>query len=171
MEFAVIFTQMHWIPILLLSVGAVFVLVEVFVPGFGFFGISGSLSIAIGIIVRICQGLNVAQSIALILVVLGFFVVMFMIFVFSAQYGLLGRTALFENKSSLDKNYNIADKQIRKLVGKTGKAISKLSLAGKAKIRGKIYDVVSINSYIEEGAHIKVVEIKDNTIFVRKWFE
>ena len=46
-----------------------------------------------------------------------------------------------------------------------------LNLGGKAKINGKIYDVVSRNSYIEDGAHIKVVEIKDNTIIVRKWFE
>ena len=65
----------------------------------------------------------------------------------------------------------MADKQLRKLVGKNGKTISKLDLGGKAKIKGKIYDVVSIANYIEANTRIKVVEIKNNTIMVRKWFE
>jgi len=30
---------------------------------------------------------------------------------------------------------------------------------------------MSISTYIEAGSNIKVVEIKDNTIMVRKWFE
>ena len=56
MEFAEIFTQMGWIPAVLLCVGLVFIIVEVFVPGFGFFGIAGTISIVAGIIVRIVQG-------------------------------------------------------------------------------------------------------------------
>lgn len=171
MEFAVIFTEMHWIPMLLLCVGAVFLIVEVFIPGLGFFGISGALSIIAGIIVRICQGLNVTQSLVLILIVLGFFVFLTMFMVFSAKYGILGRTGLFETKTSLSRDYNQVDRQRRKLIGKSGKTVTKLSLAGKAKINGKIYNVVSMNSFIDEGSNIKVVEIRDNDIIVRKWFE
>lgn len=171
MDLMVIFTQMSWIAALLLIVGAVFILIEAFVPGFGFFGIGGVASLIAGIIVRICQGLNVEQSMALILLVLGFFVVASLIFVFSARFGVLKHTGLFETKSTLDKNYNKVEREIRKLVGKSGKAITKLDLAGKAKIRGKIYDVVSIGSYIEADSNIKVVRIQDNEILVRKWFE
>ena len=91
--------------------------------------------------------------------------------IFSAKYGALSRSGLFETRSSLDSDYNKADKELRKLVGKSGKTVSVLDLAGKAKINGKIYDVISINSFIEEGKHIKVVKIVDNNIMVRKWFE
>ena len=171
MDLMVIFTQMSWVAALLLILGVVFILIEAFVPGFGFFGIGGVESLIAGIIVRICQGLNVEQSMALILLVLAFFVVASLIFVFSARFGVLKHTGLFETKSTLDKNYNKAEREIRKLVGKSGKTVTKLDLAGKAKIRGKIYDVVSINSFIEAGANIKVVKIQDNEIFVRKWFE
>ena len=59
MEFVEIFTQMHWVPALLLILGLVFIVIELFVPGFGFFGISGSLSLIAGVIVRICQCLNI----------------------------------------------------------------------------------------------------------------
>ena len=171
MEFAEIFTGMGWIPAVLLAVGLVFVIVEVFVPGFGFFGIVGTISVVAGIVVRIVQGLNAVQSLTLILIVLGFFMIASMVMVYSAQHGILGKTGLFETKSSLSSDYNKADKELKKLVGKSGKTISVLDLAGKAKINGKIYEVVSINSYIEEDKHIKVVEIKDNKIMVRKWFE
>ena len=171
MEFVEIFTGMSWIPALLLSLGLLFLIVEVFIPGFGFFGVTGILLLIAGIIVRIVDGLNIVQSLTLILLVLGVLIIAFLLMVNSARHGLLGRTGLFETKSSIRQDYDKVDKNLSKLVGQSGRAVGVLNLGGKAKIKGKIYDVVSVNSYIEDGAHIKVVEIKDNTIIVRKWFE
>lgn len=171
MEFAQIFTEMSWIPAVLLSLGLVFTIVEVFVPGFGFFGVVGIGSMIAGIVVRIVQGLNLVQSLALILIVIGFYVVAGMYMVFSAQHGILSQTGLFETNSTLRQDYNKTEKELRKLIGKSGRALSKLNLGGKAKIRGKIYDVVSATSLIPAGSHVKVIAIKDNQIMVRKWFE
>ena len=171
MELIEIFTQMHWIPALLLIVGVVMMIIEIFISGFGFFGISGLLSLTAGVIVRICFGLNLTQSLPLILLVIGFLVFVVMLMVYGAKYGILGKTGLFERRTTLSKDYNKAEREMRRLVGKSGKSISKLDFGGQAKIRGKIYDVVSVSSYIEPNTNIKVVEIKDNTIMVRKWFE
>ena len=171
MEFTQIFTKMHWVPALLLIVGLVMMIIEIFVSGFGFFGVSGLISLTAGVIVRICFGLNLSQSLTLILLVIGFLVLVFMVMVYGAKYGILGRTGLFERRTTLSKDYNKVERELRKLVGRNGKTISKLDLGGQAKIRGKIYDVVSISNYIEPNTNIKVVEIKDNTIMVRKWFE
>lgn len=171
MEFVEIFTKMQWVPAILLITGAVLMIVEIFVPGFGFFGISGIVSLIAGIVVRICQGLNITQSLSLILIVLGFFVFVVGFMVYGAQYGILGKSGLFERRTTLSQDYNVPDRKIKKLVGRSGKAITNLDLAGKAKIRGDIYNVISISSYIEKGSNVKVVEIKDNEIMVRKWFE
>jgi len=171
MEFTQIFTEMHWVPALLLIVGIVMMLIEIFVSGFGFFGITSIISLVAGVVVRICFGLSLSQSLTLILLVIGFLMLCIMLMVWGAQYGILGKTGLFERRSTLPTDYDRADRSIRRLVGKNGKTISKLDLGGKAKIRGKIYDVVSIASYIEPNSRIKVVEVKDNTIMVRKWFE
>ena len=73
MEFVEIFSEMSWIAAALLFGGLVFIFVEVLLPGFGFFGIAGSVAIVAGLIVRICQGLNLLQSVVLILMVLAFF--------------------------------------------------------------------------------------------------
>lgn len=171
MPFLEIFTQMHWIAIILLSVGFVFFIVEVLVPGFGFFGVTGIISIIAGVVFRIVQGVSLEQALTLVLLVIGAILLGYIFILISAKHGLLGRTGIVENKSTLATDYNEPEKQIRKLIGKSGKSITKLDLAGKAKIKGKIYDVMSIGSYIEAGSNIKVVEIKDNTIMVRKWFE
>ena len=171
MEFTQIFTEMSWIAIVLLAIGVIFTFVEMFIPGYGFFGITGIIATVAGVIVRICQGLNIVQILTLILLVIGFYVIAVMFMVFSAQYGILGKTGLFERRSTLDKDYNKTERELKRLVGRNGKTISALNLGGQAKIRGKIYDVISISSYIEPNANIKVVEIKDDCIMVRKWFE
>ena len=171
MEFIEIFTEMHWLPAMLLIIGFALILIEIFVPDFGFFGVSGIISLSGGVIVRICFGLNLVQSLLLILVVVGILILMVLLMIWGSKYGILGRTGIFERGTTLAQDYNEADKQLKRLVGRSGKTISKLDLGGKAKIRGKIYDVVSISSYIEPNTNIKVVEIKDNTIMVRKWFE
>ena len=171
MEVLEIFTLMHWSAIILLSVGFVFFIVEVLMPGFGFFGIAGGVCVLTGVIIRIVQGLNFLQVLVLILLILGVFILGFVIMVISAKYGLLGRTALFETNTTLSVNYNQPEQELKKLVGKSGRTISSLNLGGQAKIKGKIYDVVSESSFIEKGKTIKVVAIKDNNIIVRKWFK
>ena len=171
MEFAEIFTQMNWLPAILLCGGMVFLMVEAFVPGFGFFGITGSIAVIAGVVIRIVNGLNLTQSLVLILLILGFFIIAGVFMTYSAQHGILGKTGLFETKSTLDKDYDKVEKELRKLVGKSGKTVGVLNLGGKAKINGKIYDVISVNSFVESDAHIKVIAIKDHNIMVRKWFE
>ncbi len=162
---------MGWIPAVLLCVGLVFLIVEVLMPGFGFFGITGGLLVIAGVIVRIVDGLNLLQSVSLVLMVIGCLLILVILMVISAKSGILGHSGIFETKSTLSSDYAKVDKNMKKLIGKSGKTLSVLNLGGKAKIAGKIYDVMSISSYIESGAHIKVVEIKNNTIMVRKWFE
>lgn len=171
MDYAVIFTEISWVAALIIILGLVFITIEVFVPGFGFFGITGTILMVIGIIVRICQGLNFIQSVWFVLTIIGGLLVMGFVILVGGRRFILGRMGLFENNTSISTDYNKVDRELKRLVGKSGKAVSKLDLAGKAKIAGKIYDVMSINSYIDAGSHVKVVSIKNNTILVRKWFE
>lgn len=171
MEFVEIFSEMSWIAAALLFGGLVFIFVEVLLPGFGFFGIAGSVAIVAGLIVRICQGLNLLQSVVLILMVLVFFIICVIVMVFSAQHGILGRTGLFENENTFSSRSRREVKELKKLIGKSGRASGVLNPGGKAKINGRIYDVLSVKSFIEDNQHVKVIGVKDNTLLVRKWFE
>ncbi len=171
MEFTSIFTNMSWIVAVLLCVGLVFIFIEVLMPGFGFWGIAGGSLVVAGVTVRIVQGLTLVQSLTLILLVLAFLILMVMIMVLSAKRGILSKTGIFENRTSVPVDYNVTDKAVRKLVGNSGKALTSLNLGGKAKINGKVYNVQAVGSFIEKGSRLKVVAVKDNTIMVRKWFE
>ena len=171
MEILEIFSLMHWSSALFIILGLIFLVIEVFVPGFGFFGITGCSCYAVGVIIRICQGLSFAQVLFLILISILLLVLVAIMFVNSARKGVLGKTGLFEPKPTLAKDYNVAKRDLKRLVGKSGKSITNLDLGGKAKIQGVVYDVQSTGSYIEKGSNVKVVKIVDNTIMVRKWFE
>ena len=168
MKFIEIFSQMHWSAVLLLIIGMIFMIIEMIVPDFGAFGIIGLACLLAGVIVRICQGTTVFQALMLILIVLLVYCGCFGLMIKSAKSGKLGKTGLFETKPTISTEYNQPNPDLLNLVGKFGKATSGLNLAGRARIEGKIYDVVSELSFIEKNAEIEVIEIKDNTIIVRR---
>ena len=168
MKFIQIFSQMHWSAMLLLIIGMIFMIVEMFIPDFGVFGVLGLVSLAAGVIVRICQGTSVFQALTLILIVVLIYCGCFGLMIRSAQSGKLGKTGLFETKPTISTEYNQPNEDYLKLIGSTGRTTTDLNLAGRARIQGKIYDVVAESSFIEKGVEIVVIEVKDNTLFVKR---
>ena len=53
------------------------------------------------------------------------------------------------------------------LAGETGVTVTKLYPAGKAKIAGRVYNVVSSGQLVDKGTKIIVVEAKGNRIVVK----
>ena len=168
MKFIQIFSQMHWSAILLLAIGMIFMIVEMFIPDFGFFGIMGLVCLVAGVIVRICQGVTIFQALMLILIVLLLYCGCFGLMIKTAKSGKLGKIGLFETKPSISSEYNQPNPDLLNLVGKFGKTTTDLNLAGRALIDGKIYDVVSELSFIEKHVEIEVLAVKDNTIVVMR---
>ena len=168
MKFIQIFSQMHWSAMLLLIIGMIFMIVEMFIPDFGVFGVLGLVSLAAGVIVRICQGTSVFQALTLILIVVLIYCGCFGLMIRSAKSGKLGKTGLFETKPTISTEYNQPNEDYLKLVGTTGRTTTDLNLAGRARSQGKIYEVVAESSFIEKNVEIVVVEMKDNTLFVKR---
>ena len=99
-EVVTLFTAMEPIPAILLTVGIIFCIVEMFIPGIGFFGISGSISILAGIILRFINGFNLTQLFILVLILCIVFTIAGLIIVRSARKGLLSKTPLINNKTA-----------------------------------------------------------------------
>ena len=57
--------------------------------------------------------------------------------------------------------------QWQHLAGRTGETVTKLLPAGKAKIDGKLFDVISDGQLIERGVQIEVIEVMGNRILVQ----
>lgn len=168
-ELANLFTQMHWIVIVLLSLGLVLCIVEAFVPGFGFFGITGILCEVAGVIVHAVFSGSILQVFFLVLLIALIVCVVFLIFIRSAKYGLLSKSAIVENKTALPKDYREkAEEELKKLVGKEGLTLTECKPVGKIRINQESYEAQSVGVVIPKGAVIKVVAIEDARIMIDK---
>ena len=168
-EFVNLFTQMHWVVVLLLCLGIAFCIVEAIVPGFGFFGITGILCEIGGIVVHAVISGSVAQVFFLVLLIVLVVGLLFLIFIRSAKYGLLAKSALVENKPSIPNDYKEkAEKELAKLIGQEGLTLTECKPVGKIRIGQNSYEAQSRGMLIQKGEVIKVVAIEDARIMIDK---
>ena len=167
-EFTQIFTSMQWYVILLLCLGLLLMFVEFFIPGFGFFGVSGLTLIAGGIITHAVLTKSIVQVLGLLLIFSLVLIIMFLLFIRSAKYGLLGKTPFVEKSTAVPLNYD-KQSEFKNLIGKIGVAITPLRPTGKFVINDKVYEGINKDAgLIEKGEHLKVVEVEGIKIIVEK---
>lgn len=170
-----------WLEVLLFVMGLVFVLIELIVlPGFGVFGLGGSLLIVASLVLASqtfilpqteSQLTELRNSLA---TVAGAGVVVMLGFLLLRQY--LPQSPLFRHamlgpldeadRIELDRREQLADYE--HLVGKRGVATTDLLPAGGAEIEGEPVDVISQGEPIERGDAIEVLEAHANRIVVRR---
>lgn len=168
-EFASLFTNMHVVVILLLSLGIILCLVESIVPGFGVFGILGMICEVIGVIVHAIISGSVLQVFLLILLLLLITGLLFLLFIRSAKYGLLAKTAIAENRTSIPKDFKEkAENELKPLIGQEGLTLTECRPVGKVRIGQSTYEAQSKSSIIEKGQVIKVIAIEDARIIIDK---
>ncbi len=165
-EIVTLFTAMEPIPAILLTVGIVFCIIEMFIPGVGFFGISGAISILAGIILRFIRNFNLTQLFVLVLIICTIFAIAGLIVVRSAKKGLLSKSPLVNNKTAVPVDFE--NTELEKLVGSTGTVTIECKPSGKAEINGKEYEVISNGEYLIVGKQIEVTEINGNVLVVKK---
>lgn len=169
-EFIGIFSEMGWISGVLLTLGILFCIIEIFVPGVGFFGITGSISTIAGIIYRSIEGITFFQFVLLILLVVSLFVFALLCLIILIKIGAVSDKGLFSTSTALPRDYG-NNKEYKKLIGKIGKTISEMKLGGKVKIRGKIYEALSEQHYIPKNKYVKVVRLENSYVVVRRFWE
>ena len=100
---------MQWYIYVPLIVGVVFLFIECLVPGFGFFGITGLLAIAGGIIANGILTKSVASSLFLVVLFFIVILILFLVFIRSARFGLISKTPFVEKRTAVPKDF--ADKE------------------------------------------------------------
>lgn len=172
-----------WFEILLFLFGVAFILIEIFaVPGLGIFGIGGSLMIIVSLILasqnfaafRSIEDLNKLPS-ALMPVVggmAGFITALFVLRKVIPNSPFLKRLILDpgQDRQDLDWEHNRDREAIvdwSYLQGLSGEAMTRLAPAGKARIDGKVYDVITDGRMIDKGQPIEVIEAIGNRVVVR----
>ena len=151
-----------------LFVGLIFCAIECFIPGFGFFGISGGVLIVFGIVYRMVMGgtwwhFFYMCGIALIVLALVVFIA-----IRSARFGFLSKTPIVDNSTALPKDFADNDKNYGYLLNKTGVTVTVCKPVGKIKIDDQLYQAISNGDYLEKDSKIIVVDVDGDTIVIKK---
>ncbi len=161
MEFLT-FISDNVLQLLMMLIGFALLVLEIYLPGFGVAGISGSVLLVLGIILAadsVVQGLVIAL---VMIILLG------IAFTIAMRAGAKGR--ILNKKLVLDAVATEGRKEnpLDYYVGLEGKTVTPLSPVGSAEIEGVRLSVLSEDAYIEAGAKIKVVRAEGKQLYVRK---
>ena len=171
-QFGLLFSNMEWFVIVCFIMGTAFLLIELFLPGFGFFGISGSAFVVASIVLRAVfhkkEDIVLMQAFQFIIVYVLIFGAALLFLGIAKKKGWLKKTSLFHTGTAVDAAYSDGTVNYGFLVGKDGVSATVLRPSGKAEIDGKIYDVESDGFLIEKGVKIKVTAWGGGTVKVTK---
>lgn len=170
-ELEILFSDMGALAAICLIVGMIFSIIEIFNPGFGFFGITGIVLTLLGMILAVTHtssGNPVKQFFLLLLLEIIVLTLAFGLMAYSVKKGWISRTALVEKNTAVPEGATEGTPKHKELIGKTGETITELRPVGKAKIDDKIYDVTSEDGFVDKGVGIEVVAAEGVKITVRK---
>lgn len=173
--------------IILFLLGLGCLLMEIFViPGFGVFGVSGALLLVCSLVMasQTFTGFDMnhdVTSAAQNFGTIGLSLIAVILFAMGIS-SYLPRIPLLREMvltppgmSELDADAPRLRPELESgsnsLLGEVGKAMTVLRPAGKARLGGKLMDVVSDGPFIAEGRPIKVVQISGNRVVVREEFD
>lgn len=146
--------------LLVLFATAMLVAEVVFIPGFGFTGILGVLSMIGSVYYAFVMLGSLAGWITLLVCV----VICVSLFLWALYGNSLDKVAL---KKNIESTVNDQDMSLF-AVGDRGVARTRLALIGEALINGRIVEVKSESGFIDEREEIEVTRISGDSIFVGK---
>lgn len=153
-----------WVPLVLILVGMVLVIIEMFVPGFGAPGILGSVCLIAGILIK---AQSAVEGLLLTLVFLSILGGVFVLVMRSATHGALSNTPLIlKTAATRDEGFSAAE-DMQVFLNKEGETLTVLRPAGTAEFDGVRVDVVSEGDFISKGVRVRVSEVEGRRIVVK----
>lgn len=155
-------TTFEIIGIVLLIAGFILIGIELSMPGFGFPGISGILSIIIGIVLM-AETVSDGIVMAIVSIIIVCIMLAVAMTIFSSKK-MKAPIVLDEDVKGEHGFLNSSD--LEYLIGKEGTASTDLRPAGKGNFDGIDFDILSEGQYIEKGTAIKISKVRDNKLMV-----
>lgn len=154
--------QLYQIIILLL--GLILLIIEMFTPGFGVAGGLGLVLLVAGIILTASTPFEALVMIVILLVILG---AALTVVLHSAAKGKLSKTLVLNDSLNKEAGY-IGTEDLEYFIGKEGTTLTVLRPAGTAEFDGIRLDVVSEGDYIPRNSKVKIIQVTGRRIVVRK---
>jgi len=164
MEFIDLITNISVLSIILFIVGIGLIVVEMFEPGFGLFGVIGILCLIVCIFVT---AQTVVQGLVLTAVFFVIIVILLGIFLAFVSKGRLPKRLILHESETVEQGFS-GTEDMKYLMGKTGVVTAICRPVGNVDFDGVKLDVVSRGEYIEKGTTVEVIEIEGNRLVVKE---
>lgn len=153
---------LNFVWLILLIIGFCLVVVEMYIPGFGFPGITGSICLVAG--VALYARTDVVAWLVMTVIIVALLCVALSISIRSAARGRLAKSKLVLNEVATE----VGENDLSYYVGKQGVATTVLRPAGMGEFEGVKLNILSDGEFLPEGALVIVTRVEGNRIFVRK---
>ena len=144
--------------------GFTLMVIEIFHPGFGVFGVFGGILLIAGIVLTAKTLLDGLIMFIVILALLGF---MLAIAIQSASKGRLSKILILHSEQKKEAGY-IGTEDLDYFLNAEGEALTILRPSGTADFKGVKLDVVTEGDFISKGEKVKVMKVQGRRIVVRK---
>jgi len=166
----------EWVEVLLFAVGIALLIAEIFfIPGFGAAGIIGIACILLSLYLSLVRSPVPRYSWE----IQQFRLAMFTFFWFACgllvllvlTWNLLPRTPLYSRivqtgEERAELGFTAEARHIESYLGKTGRTVTILRPAGRARFEGKLVDVISDGEYVPPNTLVRVIDVTGNRIVV-----
>ncbi|MCJ7813987.1 MAG: ATP-dependent Clp protease proteolytic subunit [Candidatus Atribacteria bacterium] len=150
--------------IVLFIIGLLLILVEIFIiPGFGLVGIGGIAAILASIFLTFG---NIIQATYSILIALSVSVIGIFLLIKYIPSTRTWRKFVLSTEQKKELGYTVGTRDLKRLIGKEGVAITPLRPSGIAEVNGKKIDVITQGEYIISNSKIKIISVEGNKIVV-----
>lgn len=148
----------------LLIIGLALIIVEFFVPG-GILGGLGAMSIVISLFMATDNIFALSLSL-LIAISLTVFVAIFLYKRIGLQKGLL-RYIILSDRETVDKGY-VSSVSREQLIGLKGRALTPLRPSGTGLFEGERLDIISVGNFINQHDPIEIISVNGSRIVVQR---
>ncbi|MBA7497741.1 hypothetical protein ES704_00472 [subsurface metagenome] len=150
--------------IILFVIGLLLLLAEIFfIPGSGLAGISGIAAILASIFLTFG---NIVQATYSILIALGVSVIGFFLLIKYIPSTRTWRKFVLSTEQKKELGYTVGTKDLKRLTGKEGIAITPLHPSGIVEVNGKKLNALTRGEYVDSNTKIKIISVEGNKIVV-----
>lgn len=150
--------------IILFAIGLLLLLAEVFlIPGFGLAGIGGAAAILASIFLTFG---NMVQATYSILIALGLSIAGFFLLIRFIPSTRAWRKFVLSTEQKKELGYTVGTKDLKRLTGKEGIAITPLRPSGIVEVNGKKLNALTLGEYVDSNTKIKIISVEGNKIVV-----
>lgn len=143
----------------LIALGIALLFLEVFIPGFGIFGIGGAISIYVAIWM-----LAPTPLVALIIMILA---TVAMVAFFLIMVKNLPKNLVLETSMNKESGYSTA-KENKDMISKLLLTKTELRPSGKAEFEGKEFEVITEGDFVEKAVQVEVIGNRSSMLLVKE---